>query len=504
MAQSVFTKLTGKILKLTGVAAFCFTAFSHVAPIKAASQPQCTAPPYEVIVRPYAPAFGVPTVWDAVYGREGKMVQMTTGLPLADKTVLAAGRVLDKESFKPEQIVLAEVNRRGRTLREEFYPAKDAEFPVKLRALKDKNGNDRGYLLASNMTAGRKKEERQVRLSWYDKDLKFRKDVTIKDNRFNYEVTDVVPAVEGNGIVALLHAVNRSDPQDHNSVIMRYTDDGKRLWQRAYRPGIPNRLNSLLAFGGKSYMATGAIKTEDGRMAGWAMKLGTDGTIFWQRIYPRGAESELEAAAMSPFDYAGGHGFALLGKIKPLDKGPEATWLMAIDPTGEAVWQRYFRSDDFKYIPKNIQAEPDGRLEMMMNAVAVPGAHDPSHIRLLTLSPRGAIIQDEAYLLGREAAAFDFENGWNGERIVTGTIMQDVAPPAPDKGSFVANDMYEALGGDLPTDKKAEAAKEHAGQTSTAAKDAENDDKGLPLKPVMRGWVFVATALDPYEDPCRQ
>src|SRR5687768_7161849 len=78
----------------------------------ARAQNACEAP-YEVITTLRPARLGVPTVWDAAYGIDDKMVQLESGLPLEGGTVLAVGRTLSKENFAPEKTVLVELNRRG-------------------------------------------------------------------------------------------------------------------------------------------------------------------------------------------------------------------------------------------------------------------------------------------------------------------------------------------------------------------------------------------------------
>ena len=62
---------------------------------------------------------------------------------------------------------------------------------------------------------------------------------------------------------------------------------------------------------------------------------------------------------------------------------------------------------------------------MIVNAKAMDGTGGINHVRLLTLSPRGAMIQDESYYEGLQARATGFTEGWNGERVITAIIEDD-------------------------------------------------------------------------------
>ena len=169
-----------------------------------------------------------------------------------------------------------------------------------------------------------------------------------------------------------------------------------------------------------------------------------------------------------------GHGYLVLGDSTPSDGGLDATWLMAIDALGEPQWQRYFRRPDFELSGFGLMRNEDGRVVVAMNAKADEGTGHRNHVRMLILSPRGVIVEDESYIEGVQAKGNDFVRGWNGERIVTATIESDSEPVAED---MVGDDFIvsEAIG-----DKNSSGKKDR----------------------VSKGWVFVATALDPYNDPC--
>lgn len=458
------------ILLLTLLTMFFPLGAAHAQPAR------CEAV-YEMIVKPYEPSFGVPSVWDAEYSEDDTMVQFLASVPREGGTVLTYGRTLSEENYRPEETLLLDLNRRGRALITKRQPAKTAELPTDIIALSS------GYVTASDIAAGRKKELRQVRLSFFNENVDYKKNVIIKDNVFDYESKKLLPVSGGTGFILMLRAKKRDDPRDFNSVMMRFAADGRMLWERAFRPGLPNTLFEIIPIGDKNYLAAGQIETEDGRMAGWILKLGIDGTIYWQRTYPRGASSVLVGAAEVPQGDPNGQRFVLIGNSEPLDRGLSATWVLSINDGGDPVWQRYFRNDDYKMEGKALTMSDDGRVIVAMNTEAAGTALEASHIRLLTLSPRGALIQDESYLSGIEATAHDFDMGWNGERIVTATIRKVPAPPAED--NIIGSGLFNL-----------QEPEEFEVKTDEAGNVIEED-------PITKGWVFVGTALDPYVDPCR-
>ena len=425
---------------------------------------------FEAIITLHPPRLGVPTVWDATYAQKEGMVQLASGVPKQEGTVMALGRTLAKEQSKPEQIVLAEINRRGRVLKEQMYPVKEAEMPVKMIPLKA------GYLAVSNRQGGAKKDRHAVRLAWYGAEGIYRHEKILQDDTYDYDSMGTLAAADEEGFVVIIHAVNHGLENDQHGLLIRFSSDGRELWKRAYRPGIPNQIAGVNALDDGGYLATGRIKLDDGRMAGWVMKLGHDGTVLWQRTYPRGKFSVLRRAAQVPALTTGheGRGFLVLGDSTPIDGGPDATWLMAVDVLGEPQWQRYFRRPDYELSGFGLMRNEDGRIIVAMNAKAMDGGGHRSHVRMLILSPRGVIVEDESYIEGVQAKGNDFVRGWNGERVVTATIESDSTPVAED---MVGDDFIVA-------------------QAVGAADGQKKQEQ------VSKGWVFVATALDPYNDPC--
>lgn len=446
----------------------CLAAGLSLALPPAAKAQMCDTP-YETISTVKLPTYGFPTVWDADYGADNKMVQFAAGIQMDQGTVLVYVRKLEESTNKPLETGLVELNRRGRTLVEQFYPAKEGEEPVALVRLGDKA--DR-FVGVSNFRSGKGNIFKHVRLSWYDRQGVYKKDLQISDPAYDYQAESMIKAPDGDGFTTVIHAVSRKDPTDQYGVLIRYTAEGKQVWKRAYRPGVNNALHGLAVTDDKAYLATGKIIMDDGRMAGWILKLGYDGTILWQRTYPRGKFSELRAGAMSPRKTGDKTSFFLVsGSAEPSDNKPNAAWVMEVDPRGEPSWQRYYRRADFAMDGRAVMSYPDGRIVSVINARKVTDDKNNSdHIRIMTLSPRGNVINDESYLNGLAAYAVQADKSRTSEDIVVvGTVLKE--------------------------------QKEDTAQFGPAKPVPE----GMPpLKepPLQEGWVMVTPGLDSYTDPC--
>ena len=420
---------------------------------------------FEVISTLKLPSYGFPTIWDADYGQPARMVQFASGISLEEGTIMAYAGTLDAKTYKPLETGLVELNRRGRAMTEKFYAAKPGEQPAGMIKQDDR------FIAVSNIRIG-VRNDKHVRISWYDRQGVYKKDMTFYDAAYDYEAEQIVPAVDGKGFAVLVHAVSRKDPKDQYGMLSRYTADGKLVWKRAYRPGVNNMLAGLTHTDDNAYLATGKIIMDDGRMAGWILKLGYDGTILWQRTYPRGKYSVLNAGAVSVKKTPDGTSFYLVaGEAEPADNGPYAAWVMEVDPQGEPIWQRYLRRLDYTFAAQDVRAQADGRIAVTINATAdtTKVSTNQDHIRLVTLSPRGIMIDDQSYLNGLKARATSILETKQGDTVVTATVLKEQKESEEEFGP-----------------KK-------------AVPEGQQPEKPAPLQ---EGWVMVVPGPGEYNDPC--
>jgi hypothetical protein len=457
-----------------------------------AARAQETPPPdparqcgiFEQIYTPRKPAFGVPSVWDAQYGGRDAIVQVAGAVPLEGGSVMIAGRRLDLKSRAPTQVFLAEINNRGRALLEKSFPAKSGEAPVQVI----ESGGD--FLVLSAVKGGKNGGETQTRLAWYKRDGAFLRDKSFGASGYNYEALSVTDT--GSGTLVAIRAVSRRNPEgDRYAVILRLAGDGRLVWKRAYRPGTANEIRRIVPTSDKNYLAAGSLKLEDGRMAGWIVKLTPNGEIFWQRAYPRGRAATLADAVSWPVPGEEPGAFALIGTVAPADGSPASAWVMAVGGTGTPLWQRYFHRADTPLAGAFLSRSADGRFTAAVNMDGVNGAAEsfPDHIRLFTLSAEGVLTGDEPYLDGLAARAVSLGAGADGARIVAATISAESQPETQEAAAaaIVGKDKLLAV-------KKDAAAKAPEGIVT-----AEKQKPG----PVEKGWLFAAVPLPPYDDPCR-
>lgn len=464
----------------------------------------------EIIMSLRSPIYGTPTVWDAIYGEDDEMTQLVSSVPLEDETVMSVGYKFSKESGNINEIVMAQLNRRGRVLKEYSFPAFKQEKPIKLLKTKD------DFIVLSNFQIGREENENAARLIWYTNDGEaIAHEKVIKDKDYFYDGVNISHTPVDDGTLVSLQAINKKDKNDKHGVLIKLDDNGEVVWRRAYRVGIPNKINAAVPADGKNYIATGQILDDAGRYAGWSIKISSEGAILWQRTYRRGVFASLQHAVVADPDDPSQSGYIAVGVAEPSDEGGKAAWVMAYDFLGVPLWQRYVRLADYDLSAGWISKYEDGRFVVVANAALSRSAdvNGYDHIRMFIMSPRGLLVADEAYLDGVHAHANDYVPGWDGERIVTAEVRHSMTErPLDDKnvkiygisdGLDVNNDDDNASGievDDTLTNGDGIRLDELIGLNDLT--DVERDYEEITSKAISKGWVFVGTAMDPYKDSC--
>lgn len=445
----------------------------------------------EAIINLTPPYFGTPTVWDALFGDHQGLVQFSGAVALENRNVLIVGEKLDMQ-YNPTEQVLVEMNNRARAVVEKRYPAKPGERSSGVL----KSGA--GYVVSSTILGGKQNAEKWTRLAWYDAGYNFVREFIVKDSTYNLESMNISAAANGKGFIAVIKAMNRKAEGEDHTMLVRFSADGKIIWKRSFSPGISNHLYNLAVADDTHYIATGQIRHEDGRMAGWLLKLNDDGTIAWQNTYPRGQFAMLRGAYKKSMKF-GEDRYVVAGQVIPYGTDPGAAWVLEVDLNGATVWQRYFRATGLDLDGRAVETYPDGRVTVLVNAKARDKESDiKNHIRLLTLSPRGILLDDQGYMEGHAAEARQLISGWAGERIVTAFIeikkMQGDEKPELITDALVRQEKEKAM---------AEATAK-AGYGPPAPSEEQAALLAIAAEKEVRheGWVFVATRVGAYTDPC--
>lgn len=338
----------------------------------------------------------------------------------------------------------------------------------------------------------------------------------LKENNEDLVLSDMVYDSEGRITLAVKRT--KHDGKDESSTVF-YTLDKRTeiLYQREYMPGTSNHLVSVGVNEDGSYMGAGAVevgRTLDGavREGGWIVNLDKKGAVYWQKPYARGAKAELARARIY-----GDVGVVSVGTAWPSIEIAAAKhsslWVMLTDTTGEPKWQRFITgSDQYSYSAVDMHLYEDGRITVLANAIAlVPSEKVRSHIRLITFSPQGTIIQDQAFVEGAEAMARALYVLDDGSFRITGQLYTGYAPRSEAMKEMLMTRAVEVDDEEMAEENAAGEEKSAFDQLRETtlensyydSMDSDKRDESATLAPVIRGWLLAVAAAQGYNNPCR-
>lgn len=416
------------------------------APAGAAQAQQCQAD-YEQIIDLRVPEIGSYSIWSRIFGEQDAQERFKAGVVLANNnTVLAAERYLQK-SGNTVDLILMQLERRGRSLWEKEHQIKG------LMAVHKMFETSEGFMLVGEQRT-EKADRNRIWIGFFDPEGGLKSEKTIALPGANLQYEDMVQAADGKNYL-LAASAERDEEGKYYAVLYRVDAKGAVISDNAYQPGLDNKIIGLAASKSGDYFAAGYLKSEDGRKTGWVLHLTKDGKIIWQRQYPRG-----RAALFSKVMELGRNGLVLAGEAAPGGGGNGAAWVMMADATSaDPLWQRFYRGD-MNFAATQLLGGENGTFTALISGRKTDKAQH-EYVRLLSLDPRGIALASNEYFNAEGTHAYGLIQGRAGERILLGST----------------NMVYEIEGKD-------------------PKKDPVQKKYGLDA------WVSAATAIEPYKDPC--
>ncbi len=403
----------------------------------------------EVITKLRKPQIGSYNMWDTVYGLRADIDRFVGGMASVSKNAVVVGERFFEEG-DDITLVMAELDRRGRVVWEKEHDVKGLRKIMKLLP------NKGGYIVVADQKEG--KSRNKIWIGFFDLNGGLVKTKTISDKKFNLFAQDMIVAHDEKGFLLAATAQGRGYESGGYAVLYRLNSKAQVLADRAYMPGLENRILGLSHGDGPYYMATGFIRSEDGRKTGWALKLDKDSAIVWQRQYPRGLAAQIHISA----DYKDPY-FVAIGDAEPSDRKNRAGWVMMLSSEdGSIAWQRYY-TGDFDFHGRDVIAHDDGQLSVLLDAEKAPESEGSEYARVLTLSPRGVLLLSDTYYNSEGVGAYDLFLGPNQERILAG--YSDVA--------------YRD-------------------------EDPAHPEEDVRISRSREAWVVAGAPAEPYNDPCVQ
>lgn len=431
--------------------AFCFIAcvFAMAIPSTNAQngvRPLACAGIYDAIVTLNKPRFDIPAIWRALEGDEYGFDQFRDATIGPDDTIVGAG-VTSTQDNKALSPFLMAFSMDGQTVWQVRQDTSD------IRSLENIVHLDGVYFAAGNI------EDETTRyngiyIAKFSEQGQQLLDNKFFDKTYHYTATGLAVSPSGEGVSVLGWAKNPNDVTDRYSFLLQLDKDGKLIRKRNFRPGPNNKLVSLSALSDGTFIATGWIMQESGRKAGWVVRMGHTGYLMWQRSYRRGKDAILNNATSHP-----GGGFIVVGESDPYeavtDNDNKGGWAMHITSAGEPVWQRFWRGR-YDLSGRDVTVFNDNRIQALVQASTVD-ASKRSHAKILSLTLRGQLIEEEAFMEGGNTTAIRLLKASGDRRALTG----------------YAQTVFSLAGGGSQVDRG-----------------------------IFDAWLLLANAPEPFTDPC--
>ncbi len=416
---------------------------------------------------------GAYSVWDAVYGEIEGIERFASALPVDGSDTLAVGEVYDTPDSAPK-LTLVKFDYRGRDVWTKVHEIKGLSGAVKILPVGD------NFMVLANVGASGKKRP-GVWVGTFDQAGELLKGGMINHPTGALQASDIVPGPGGQGFLMSANIEARGEAP-HGALYL-LGSKGQALSHREYAAGLGNRLNALApAYEGNGYLASGYIEAEDGRKAGWLLRLNDDGSIIWQQQYVRGSGAQFLSVSRFNEQY-----FVVSGFADPhaLEGTRRAGWVMMVEArNGNMVWQRYY-TGSYKYSARDVLVDNDGLISVLLDGqwdqkkkpksadgeAQEDNTYDPTrdlgerkdfdYANLLTIDPRGNLRSSDPFYNGEGSDAAQLYFGKRGERMIVGSTKMVYS--------------IEAVADQLAMIKRSE-----------------------------EGWVLAASPSDPYKDPCKR
>jgi|TARA_R110002126_G_C10490909_1_gene504529 hypothetical protein len=496
----------GKLVSF-GAAALCIFGTHDV---QAQQQENCT-PVYEEIIPLKNPSFTNLYLWRRVVGRTG-YDWFSRYLELDDGNALTIGistQNIEDETV-PRFLSLTRYDQEGQILRER---------QVALPRVQNIAGALRlgGVIIVgvNIIQADGRVLPQLLRMNAEGENLKVR---DFKEDGIHLEMVDVILNQDQNLVVSF-NSENQRYTNDMASIQYTLDKNLKKIRRRLYMPGTPNRYNQMTLNPDGSLAVAGSVdvdsKIEDKqRLGGWLVNLDKKGAIYWQKSYARGQKAELVRAKSY-----GERGFVATGTAWPSLLGEEAKnsalWVMHVDVNGKPLWQRFITGrHQYGFSAVDMHVFDDGRIAVLANVKALlPSDKVRSHVRLLTFTPQGTLLQDQAFVEGSESMAHSMMMNKDGQFRIIGQVFTGYAESDVKTELETANvDDTEAVEnpGKQGETKELSALDQLSAMSLEESLVADdNEDEGAQrtafdvLTPVVRGWLLAVARPEPYKNPCR-
>lgn len=406
----------------------CFCAFTLLSAPAATAQEQCGTL-REAIENLRAPRKASTYSWDIFYGDADREEDFSAFYPLEEDKILTAGTITQAGKTTPFVTVFDRRNRPVWSWGDR--DTKGGPRDIRIERILPLADKEPAYLLAGRYIPASGLEK--IWIGRFDIAGKKLDEHLLSDNKRNLRFRDLIRNIKGTGWVLAAQVVPKDAADPVHSRVSGLNTTFGTIWSRDFVTGTRNDI-AALAIGRESsanrfYIGAGSSTSDDNRTQALVLRFDSQGDIDWQRQFSRGRAASLTSAAFT------GNGELLVGGgVQAADETvPGGGWLMNIDPgNGQKKWERYYARPDTAYEIAAIRAMDDGRVSLALNGTVAAHEDDQqSHARLILLSPRGDMLNDDTFTAGADVSITGHHIDTTSRRLYVGGKAQ-IEHPDPN------------------------------------------------------------------------
>lgn len=360
---------------------------------------------YEEIVPLRVPDFDQAAIWKKNSGVKG------IDIPRALLGVIDGGQIAigfstpydEKTGLANPKIQMFRTDKNGNVIVEKWLDVKGLKSVADAILLKDR---------VIVLTGTGDKDVDAMTLKFLNGIAEEKSSVTLSDKKLRLIPKSLMSVQGGEKLVIAAEAISRTNPKDSYTVLIWTDKTGKKIAQKEYLPGVVNRPEFVGRLNDGEIAVAGRVTTDDGRDAGWALRLDAKGEILYQQQYARGADSVFRKAI--PLENGE---MIVIGDALPSATGGKAAWVMRLNAEGNPVWQKYL-TGKYSYSGIDLVDMGDGRINALL-AAKPTDAGGRAYARIVTLSLDGVVIGDESFIDGTNAIPANLINQ-KGKRYMLG------------------------------------------------------------------------------------
>ena len=170
---------------------------------------------------------------------------------------------------------------------------------------------------------------------------------------FDYPA-DVKQTGDGGFIVA--GYTDSFQPGESDTWLLKLNSDGNIAWQKIYGGNAEDWPASISITSDNGYIVAGTTESFGAGLYDlWMLKLGSDGTVIWEKAYG-GTDNDYGIATMQASD----GGYIVAGLTASFGEGSEDAWIMKLDENGAVTWQKTFGGTGNDYV-QSVQETKEGK-----------------------------------------------------------------------------------------------------------------------------------------------